>query len=101
MCHIGLDTLSWARRGAIVTGLDFSQPALHTAVSLAARAGISSARFIAAEIGDASRVLAGQTFDIVYTGTGVTQWIPDIDSWARTVAALVRSYVCRGNGVGG
>ena len=89
MCHIGLDTLSWARRGAVVTGLDFSQPALDTAVSLAGRAGIGSARFVAAEIGDASRALAGETFDIVYTGTGVSQWIPDIDSWARTVAALV------------
>jgi SAM-dependent methyltransferase len=89
MCHIGLDTLSWARRGAIVTGLDFSQPALETAVSLARQAGISSARFVAAEIGSASQALAGETFDIVYTGTGVTQWIPDIGSWARTVAALV------------
>ena len=89
MCHIGLDTLSWARRGAIVTGLDFCQPALDTAASLAGRAGIGSARFVAAEISDASRALAAETFDIVYTGTGVTQWIPDIDSWARTVTALV------------
>jgi SAM-dependent methyltransferase len=89
MCHIGLDTPSWARRGAIVTGLNFSRAALDTAVSLAGRAGIDSARFVAAEIGDGGRALAGETFDIVYTGTGVTQWIPDIDSWARTLAALV------------
>ena len=86
MCHIGLDTLSWARRGAIVTGLDFSRPALDTAVSVAGRAGIGSARFVAAEIGEASQALAGETFDVVYTGTGVTQWIPDIGAWARTVA---------------
>jgi 2-polyprenyl-3-methyl-5-hydroxy-6-metoxy-1,4-benzoquinol methylase len=89
MCHIGLDTLSWARRGAAVTGLDFSRAALDTAVSLAERAGIGSARFVAAEIGDADRALAGETFDVVYTGAGVMQWIPDVDSWARTVAALV------------
>ena len=89
MCHIGLDTLSWARRGAIVTGLDFSQPALDTAADLAAQAGIGSARFVTAEIGHASQALAAETFDIVYTGIGVTQWIPDIGSWARTVAALV------------
>jgi SAM-dependent methyltransferase len=89
MCHIGLDTLSWARRGAVVTGLDFSRSALDIAVSLADQAGIGSARFVAADVGEASRVLAGETFDIVYTGTGVTQWIPDIGSWARTVAALV------------
>jgi SAM-dependent methyltransferase len=89
MCHIGLDTLSWARRGAIVTGLDFSRPALDTAISVAGRAGIGSARFVAAEIGDAGRALAGETFDVVYTGAGVMQWIPDVGSWARTVAALV------------
>jgi SAM-dependent methyltransferase len=89
MCHIGLDTLSWARRGAVVTGLDFSQPALDIAAGLAGRAGIGSARFVAAEIGDASRALAGEAFDIVYTGTGVSQWIPDVDSWARTVKALI------------
>ena len=41
MCHIGLDTLSWARRGAVVTGLDFSRPALDTAASLAGRAGMA------------------------------------------------------------
>jgi len=89
MCHIGLDTLSWARRGAVVTGLDFSTAAVDCATRLAGLAGVSSARFIDAEIGDAIRVLAGETFDVVYTGTGVTQWIPDIDAWARTVAALV------------
>lgn len=66
MCHIGLDTLSWARRGAVVTGLDFSQPALDAAVSLAGRAGIGSARFVAAEIGEAGRALVGETFDIVH-----------------------------------
>lgn len=89
MCHIGLDTLCWARRGARVTGLDFSQPALDTAADLAKRAGIGAARFVAADIDRASEVLAGESFEIVYTGAGVTQWIPDIDSWARNVAELV------------
>ena len=89
MCHIGLDTLSWARRGAVVTGLDFSRAALDTAVGLAGRAGISAARFVAAEVGEASRALGGEAFDIVYTGTGVLQWIPDVGAWARTAAALV------------
>jgi len=27
-CHFGIDTLSWARLGARVTGLDFSGPAI-------------------------------------------------------------------------
>jgi hypothetical protein len=36
--------------------------------------------------------LAGETFDIVYTGMGVTQWIPDIDSCAHRVAPLVAPF---------
>jgi SAM-dependent methyltransferase len=89
MCHIGLDTLCWARRGATVTGLDFSQPALDTAADIAERAGIDSARFVAADIDRATKALAGETFDIVYTGAGVMQWIRDVDRWARVVASLV------------
>lgn len=90
MCHIGLDTLSWARRGATVTGLDFSQPALDVAASLAQQIGVESARFVTSDIADATAALEGQTFDIVYTGIGVNQWIADIEQWARTVASLVR-----------
>ncbi|MEU4745609.1 SAM-dependent methyltransferase, partial [Actinosynnema sp. NPDC023658] len=45
-CHIGLDTLSWARRGAAVTGLDFSEPAVRTAGDLASRIGVPTARFV-------------------------------------------------------
>src|SRR5215217_2515462 len=33
-CHFGLDTLSWARLGARVTGVDFSEPAIQYAVAL-------------------------------------------------------------------
>jgi SAM-dependent methyltransferase len=88
-CHIGLDTLSWARRGATVTGLDFSQPALDVAASVAAQIGIESARFVLANVYDAPATLAGQTFDIVYTGIGALQFLPDIERWARVVAALL------------
>src|SRR5215468_9526918 len=34
-CHIGRDTLCLVRRGAIATGLDFSEPALAVARQLA------------------------------------------------------------------
>jgi SAM-dependent methyltransferase len=88
-CHLGLDTLSWARRGATVTGLDFSQPALGVAASVAARIGAESARFVLADVYDAATVLAGQDFDIVYTSIGSLQFLPDIERWARVVATLV------------
>jgi SAM-dependent methyltransferase len=88
-CHLGLDTLSWARRGAIVTGVDFSQPALDVAASVAGQIGVESARFVMANVYDAAALLAGQTFDIVYTSIGSLQFLPDIEGWARVVAALV------------
>ncbi|MER5636608.1 class I SAM-dependent methyltransferase [Kitasatospora sp. NPDC002227] len=88
-CHIALDTLSWARRGAIVTGLDFSAPAVAAAAELAEQIGVTDARFVASDVHDAVEALDGQTFDIVYTGFGALCWLPDLDRWARTVAALV------------
>ncbi|WP_441249484.1 class I SAM-dependent methyltransferase [Kitasatospora sp. McL0602] len=88
-CHIGLDTLSWARRGAVVTGLDFSEPAVAAAGDLAAKIGADTARFVAADVYDAVDALDGRTFDIVYTGFGALCWLPDIDRWARTVAELL------------
>jgi SAM-dependent methyltransferase len=87
-CHFGLDTLSWARRGARVTGLDFSAPAIAAARDLAARAGIE-AEFVHANVYDAPAVLAGRRFDLVYTGLGAINWLPDVDRWARTMARLL------------
>jgi SAM-dependent methyltransferase len=87
-CHFGLDTLSWARAGARVTGLDFSEPAIEAARDLAARAGID-ADFVHADVYDAPSALGGRRFDIVYTGLGAINWLPDIETWAETMAALL------------
>ncbi|MEI9983913.1 MAG: class I SAM-dependent methyltransferase [Aliidongia sp.] len=88
-CHIGLDTLSWARLGANVTGLDFSAPALSAARDLATRIGVE-ARFVEADIYDAPAALQGATYDIVYTGVGALCWLPDMARWARVVHDLLR-----------
>lgn len=87
-CHFGLDTLSWARQGARVTGLDFSAPAIEAARDLARRAGIE-ADFVQADLYDAVSALGGRTFDVVYTGRGALNWLPDIERWAETMASLV------------
>jgi SAM-dependent methyltransferase len=87
-CHIGLDTLSWARRGAQVSGLDFSAPAIDAASALAASLGIP-ATFVVSDVYDAVDAFGGQRFDIVYTGTGALVWLPDIPRWARVVAGLL------------
>jgi 2-polyprenyl-3-methyl-5-hydroxy-6-metoxy-1,4-benzoquinol methylase len=87
-CHFGLDTLSWARLGARVTGLDFSGPAIEAATRLAAEIGID-ADFVQAALDDAVTALGGRQFDVVYTGKGALNWLPDIDRWAATCASLV------------
>jgi SAM-dependent methyltransferase len=87
-CHIGLDTLIWARNGALVTGLDFSEPAIEAARSLAADVGID-ASFVVADVYDAVTALGGRRFDVVYTGTGALVWLPDIPRWAQVVAGLL------------
>jgi SAM-dependent methyltransferase len=87
-CHIGLDTLSWARRGALVSGLDFSAPAISAASSLAVSLGLP-AEFVVADVYDAVAAFGGQRFDIVYTGIGALVWLPDVPRWARVVAGLL------------
>jgi SAM-dependent methyltransferase len=87
-CHFGLDTLSWARRGAQVTGLDFSTPAIEAARRLAADAGVE-AEFLVANVYDGVEAVAGRRFDLVYTGLGALNWLPDIERWAHVMAALV------------
>ncbi len=87
-CHFGLDTLSWGRRGAEVTGLDFSAPAVDAARTLAADTGIDAA-FVAASLYDAVEALGGRRFDIVYTGIGALNWLPDVRRWADVVAQLL------------
>jgi SAM-dependent methyltransferase len=84
-CHFGIDTLSWARLGARVTGADFSPAAIRLARELANDLGFPDARFVESNLYDLPSVLDG-VFDIVYTSRGVLGWLPDIRAWARVVA---------------
>lgn len=88
-CHFGLDTLSWARHGASVTGLDFSGPAVEAARRIAAEVGLA-AEFVQADLYDAPQALRGHRFDIVYTGLGALNWLPDVRRWAAVVASLLQ-----------
>jgi SAM-dependent methyltransferase len=84
-CHFGIDTLSWARLGARVTGADLSPDAIELARSLASEVGFPDARFVQSNLYDLPAVLDGR-FDVVYTSRGVLGWLPDIRGWARVVA---------------
>jgi SAM-dependent methyltransferase len=87
-CHIGTDTISLARLGAHMTGLDFSGAAITEARRLASRAGVDS-DFVEADVYAAVEVLGAARFDLVYTGIGALCWMPDIRRWAAVVAALL------------
>jgi SAM-dependent methyltransferase len=87
-CHVGLDTLSWARLGARVTGYDFSPPALEAARGLAAELRLS-AEFVLGELTEAPERL-GRRFDVVYTGKGALTWLPNLRRWAEAVVRLLR-----------
>ena len=87
-CHIGTDTISLARLGASMTGLDFSAPAVAAATSLAASAG-ADATFVQADVYRAAEVLGRGGFGLVYTGIGALCWLPDVGRWASVVAALL------------
>jgi SAM-dependent methyltransferase len=88
-CHFGIDTLSWARLGATVTGADFSPAAIRLARELAADLGFADARFVESNVYDLPANLDGE-YDVVYTSRGVLGWLPDIAGWARVVAHFVK-----------
>ncbi|MFQ5570033.1 MAG: class I SAM-dependent methyltransferase [Rhodothermales bacterium] len=87
-CHFGLDTLSWARAGARVTGVDFAEEAIALARSLSEELSIP-ATFVCADLYELPEVLA-ERFDIVFTSYGVLPWLADIDRWARIAAHFLK-----------
>ena len=87
-CHIGTDTVSLARLGAEMTGVDFSPKSLDEARRIAALAG-ADVRYVQSDVYDAVAAV-GDGYDLVYTGVGALCWLPDVRRWARTVAALLR-----------
>jgi SAM-dependent methyltransferase len=87
-CHFGMDTISWARLGARVTGVDFEPNTIEAARALAAEVGVD-ARFVCSTVDDLPDALDGR-FDIVFTSYGVLMWLPDLDRWAGVVAHFLR-----------
>lgn len=87
-CHFGLDTISWARLGADVTGVDFSEEAIELAEELALRTGVD-AEFICSNLYDLPGKI-GFTYDIVFTSYGVLCWLHDIDRWGEVISHFLR-----------
>lgn len=87
-CHFGLDTLSWARLGAKVTGVDLSHEGISQAVSLAETLNIES-NFVCSDIYEFGETNKKQ-FDIVFTSYGALCWLPDLTKWALTIAKSLK-----------
>ncbi len=86
-CHFGLDTLSWARLGAEVVGVDLSGEAIGLARRLTDEVGLSGrAEFICADVYDADAHLGDRRFDVVFVSWGAIEWLPDLRPWARLIA---------------
>ncbi len=84
-CHFGLDTISWARKGARAVGVDFSSKAIALARRLTEELSLSdSVRFVECNVYD-TRAHLQETFDIVYASFGVIGWLPDLRPWAQVI----------------
>ncbi|MGL5862166.1 MAG: class I SAM-dependent methyltransferase, partial [Phycicoccus sp.] len=88
-CHIGTDTISLGRLGARMTGLDLSPASLAEGRALAERTG-AEVDWVESDVYGAPAALAGRTFDLVYTGIGALNWLPDVRRWAGVVDELLR-----------
>jgi 2-polyprenyl-3-methyl-5-hydroxy-6-metoxy-1,4-benzoquinol methylase len=87
-CHLGFDSVSLARRGARVTGVDFSARALGKARAIAGRCGVA-VEYVQADVLALPPSLGGR-FDVAYATIGVLGWIDDLGAWMRSVAGTLR-----------
>ena len=87
-CHFGQDTLSWARLGAKVTGVDLSSTAIKSARELNQALALD-ATFVECDVYGFDEI-NHQRFDIVYTSYGVLIWLPDLDRWANTISKALK-----------
>ncbi len=87
-CHFGMDTLSMARMGAKVTGIDFSEEAIKMAREMNDVLGLD-ATFILSDVYKLPEILH-EEYDLVFTSYGVIGWLPDMENWARVAAHFVK-----------
>jgi len=87
-CHFGMDSLSMARMGAAVTGVDLSDKAIAKATELNETLGLD-AKFICCDLYDLDKNL-NETFDIVFTTYGTIGWLPDLEKWANLIQHFLK-----------
>jgi SAM-dependent methyltransferase len=88
-CHLGVETMAFALKGARATGLDFSYVSVREAQRVAHQAGLAI-KYVQADVYNAVEALGAQRFDIVYTGKGALCYLPDLTAWAQTIWRLLK-----------
>lgn len=88
-CHLGAETVAFARKGARTVGLDISGESVRQARDIAAKAG-DDVEYVHADVYDAVNAVGGRRFDTVYTGKGALCYLPDLTAWAEVVRNLLR-----------
>ncbi len=89
-CHFGLDTISLAKMGAEVIGVDFDNRAIMKARQIADEMGIQNVQFIKSDVRKLRDVLPDTQFDIVFTSYGVLPWLPSVEEWATNAAHFIK-----------
>lgn len=87
-CHFGQDSISLARLGAEVTGVDLSDKAIANAKQLAKETK-SNTDFICCDIYELPKYLNRQ-FDVVFASYGTIGWLPDLDKWAKVISKFLK-----------
>lgn len=88
LCHFGMDTLSWAKLGAVATGVDLSDESINLARKLSKETSIP-ATFICSDIFDLPKIL-DKKFDIIFMSYGVLCWISDVEKWAKIINRFLK-----------
>ena len=87
-CHFGLDSLSWAKLGAKVTAVDFSEESIKAARKLNDELNLN-VKFIHSNIYDITDNLE-EKYDIVFTSYGVIGWLPDLKKWGKIISHYLK-----------
>lgn len=88
-CHLGTETIDWARLGAEVSGLDFSREVIKQAEQLSEKCGVKI-DYRVGNVYEAPLIFGDEKFDIVYVNIGSLHWLPDIYNWAKVVNEMLK-----------
>lgn len=89
-CHIGLDSVSLARLGFQVIGIDYSATAIKHAQNIAKAAGVANCSFKVSNSIDPAVPAMLNAFDIYYASYGVLVWVPDVDVWFKSASSYLK-----------